>query len=166
MVCENVARAKKKNRMNSDKSLSEDSALLPPYLNNYEKFITLGKMRENRCSTLGKGTEQVQVIFDINEREAPLTISPVCVVNDFQEIDEFEGPKDLEELLINYDINGDFKSFLENNDLLSSLDTQGNTSVSPPNLLKSNDESYRVFNGPDNNMSIRLDDFIEVMDDI
>ncbi|GJZ39676.1 hypothetical protein Tco_0586239, partial [Tanacetum coccineum] len=60
----------------------------------------------------------------------------------------------------------DFRSFLKDNDLLSSLDNQDNIFVSLPNLLQSNDESYRVFTNPDNSKSIGLDDFIERMDDI
>ncbi|GKA86732.1 hypothetical protein Tco_0808443 [Tanacetum coccineum] len=59
--------------------------------------------------SLEVGTEQI--IFNANEGASPSTISPVCVINDHDVIDDF-GPEDLEELLMNDDINGDLRYFL------------------------------------------------------
>ncbi|GJU03533.1 retrovirus-related pol polyprotein from transposon TNT 1-94 [Tanacetum coccineum] len=53
-----------------------------------------------------------QIIFNPNEGATPVTDSPVCVIKDFDVIDNFGGPKDLEELLMDDDINGDLGNFL------------------------------------------------------
>ncbi|GJW19174.1 homeodomain-like protein [Tanacetum coccineum] len=112
--------------------------------------------------SLEVGTEQI--IFDINEREPPSIISHVCVINNFQIIDEFKAPEDLEELLMNNDINMDLGSFIEDNDLLSSLDTQDVISLSSPNSAEVNDEPNKAFNDFDNNLNV--DDFVEGTEDI
>ncbi|GJW10697.1 hypothetical protein Tco_1576524 [Tanacetum coccineum] len=54
-----------------------------------------------------------KVIFNANERKTPLSVSSVCVINDFQVPDDFGEPKNLEEFLMNDDINGDLGDFLE-----------------------------------------------------
>ncbi|GKD52839.1 retrovirus-related pol polyprotein from transposon TNT 1-94 [Tanacetum coccineum] len=65
------------------------------------------------------GTEQI--VFNANKGMRPLT---VCVINDYQEIDNLGYPEDLEEILMNDDINGDLGNFLEENGLLPNLDDQ------------------------------------------
>ncbi|GKC34063.1 putative reverse transcriptase domain-containing protein [Tanacetum coccineum] len=79
--------------------------------------------------SLEVGTEQIT--FDINERESPAVISPVCVINNFSKINEFDEPRNLEDLLLSNDINGDLGSFLKDNDLLSDLENQDTMSLSP-----------------------------------
>nr|GEX66531.1 hypothetical protein [Tanacetum cinerariifolium] len=59
--------------------------------------------------SLDVGTKQI--IFNANEGATPSTISPICVINDYDVIDDF-GPEDLEELLMNDDINRDLGHFL------------------------------------------------------
>ncbi|GJV41216.1 retrovirus-related pol polyprotein from transposon TNT 1-94 [Tanacetum coccineum] len=44
--------------------------------------------------SLEVGTEQI--IFNANEGATPLTVSPVCVINDYDIIDDSGGPEDLE----------------------------------------------------------------------
>ncbi|GKE96065.1 putative reverse transcriptase domain-containing protein [Tanacetum coccineum] len=53
-----------------------------------------------------------QVIFNANEGTTPVTVSPVCVIKDFDVINDIEGPDDLEEFLMDDDINGDLGNFL------------------------------------------------------
>ncbi|GKC11775.1 homeodomain-like protein [Tanacetum coccineum] len=96
--------------------------------------------------TLEVGTEQIT--FDINERESPAVIAPVCVINNFSKINEIDEPRNLEELLISDDIDGDLGSFLENNDLLHDLESQDIMSLSPLGSARLNDDSSRMFCNP------------------
>ncbi|GJV78121.1 hypothetical protein Tco_1509705 [Tanacetum coccineum] len=48
-----------------------------------------------------------QVIFNDNEGATPITVSPVCVIKNFNVIDDIDGPDDLEEFLMNDNLNGD-----------------------------------------------------------
>ncbi|GJY63640.1 retrovirus-related pol polyprotein from transposon TNT 1-94 [Tanacetum coccineum] len=63
--------------------------------------------------SLEVGTEQV--VFNANNGTRPLNISHVCVINDYQVIDDLGAPEDLEEVLMNEDINGDLGNFLKEN---------------------------------------------------
>ncbi|GJS38750.1 pyridoxal phosphate-dependent transferase, partial [Tanacetum coccineum] len=93
-------------------------------------------------------------------------------------IDEFGGPEDLEELLMNDDINGDLGSFLKDNDLLPDLDSQDVMhgyvvsslmdtaywmSEHSPGI---NRDSFGTFQDSDNSMGIVIDDFIAGMGDL
>ncbi|GJS90014.1 hypothetical protein Tco_0772650 [Tanacetum coccineum] len=62
-----------------------------------------------------------QIIFNTNEGTSSSTVSPVCVINDHDIINNF-GTEDLDELLKNDDLNGDLGDFLHQNDLLPNLD--------------------------------------------
>ncbi|GKD72667.1 homeodomain-like protein [Tanacetum coccineum] len=106
-----------------------------------------------------------QITFDINERESPTVISPVCVINNFSEINEFDKPRNLEELLMSDDINRDLGSFLKDNDLLPDLESQDTMSLSPPGSARLNDDSRGMSCNPNSNSSITLDNFVE-MDDV
>ncbi|GKD19653.1 hypothetical protein Tco_1208811, partial [Tanacetum coccineum] len=65
------------------------------------------------------GSRNGEILFNANEGANPSTVSPVCVINDY---DDSEGPEDLEELLMNDDINGDLGDLLKDNDLLPNFD--------------------------------------------
>ncbi|GJY96236.1 putative reverse transcriptase domain-containing protein [Tanacetum coccineum] len=65
-----------------------------------------------------------QIIFNANEGAAPVTVSPVYTIKDFDVIDNLGGPEDLEELLIENDINGDLGNFFQDNDLLPDYEDQ------------------------------------------
>ncbi|GJS13240.1 hypothetical protein Tco_0407712 [Tanacetum coccineum] len=54
-----------------------------------------------------------QVIFNVNEGTTPITVSPVCVIQNFNAIDDIDGPDDLEEFLMNDNLNGDLGNFLQ-----------------------------------------------------
>ncbi|GJW50762.1 hypothetical protein Tco_0092113 [Tanacetum coccineum] len=58
-----------------------------------------------RKISLEVGTEKI--IFNANEGATLWSVSPVCVFNDYDVIDDLGGPEDLEELLINDEINKD-----------------------------------------------------------
>ncbi|GKB29573.1 retrovirus-related pol polyprotein from transposon TNT 1-94 [Tanacetum coccineum] len=48
-----------------------------------------------------------QVIFNDNDGATPITVSPVCVIQIFDVIDDIDRPDDLEEFLMNDNLNGD-----------------------------------------------------------
>nr|GEX25068.1 hypothetical protein [Tanacetum cinerariifolium] len=82
-----------------------------------------------------------QITFDINERESLAVISPICVINNFSKINETDEPRNLEELLMRDDIDGDL------------------------GLARLNDDSSGMFCNPNSNSSISMDDFVK-MDDV
>ncbi|GJX24761.1 retrovirus-related pol polyprotein from transposon TNT 1-94 [Tanacetum coccineum] len=73
----------------------------------------------------------MQIIFNANKGATPSTVSPVCVINDYDVIDDSGGLGDLEELLMNDDINRDLGDLLKDNDLLPNFDTPEVISLSP-----------------------------------
>ncbi|GJW21852.1 homeodomain-like protein [Tanacetum coccineum] len=81
------------------------------------------------------------------------------------EINEFDKPRNLEELLMSDDINRDLGSFLKDNDLLPDLESQDTMSLSPPGSARLNDDSRGMSCNPNSNSSITLDNFVE-MDDV
>ncbi|GJY68685.1 reverse transcriptase domain-containing protein [Tanacetum coccineum] len=64
-----------------------------------------------------------QVIFNANKGATPITVSPVCVIKNFDVIDDIDGPDDLEEFLMNYNLNGDLGNFLQDNNLFPNYET-------------------------------------------
>nr|GEV26720.1 hypothetical protein [Tanacetum cinerariifolium] len=60
--------------------------------------------------SLEVGTEQI--VLSVNAGTRSLTVSPVCIINDYQVIDDLGDPEGLEEVLINEDINEDLETFL------------------------------------------------------
>nr|GEU91293.1 copia protein [Tanacetum cinerariifolium] len=68
-----------------------------------------------------------------------------CVINDFQVPEEFEEPEGLEEFLMNDDINGDLREFLEENDLLLKIDW----------------DTFEVLHDSDDEIGNRLKDLVE-----
>ncbi|GJW17634.1 hypothetical protein Tco_0025070 [Tanacetum coccineum] len=58
-----------------------------------------------------------QVIFNANEGTTLITVSPVCVIQNFDVIDDIDGLDDLEEFLMNDNLNGDLGNFLQDNNL-------------------------------------------------
>ncbi|GJS33471.1 homeodomain-like protein [Tanacetum coccineum] len=79
--------------------------------------------------SLKVGTEQI--VFNDNEGTRSLTISPVCIINDYQVIDDLGDPEGLEEVIMNEDINEDLGNFIEENGLLPNFDGQEAISFSP-----------------------------------
>ncbi|GJX24269.1 homeodomain-like protein [Tanacetum coccineum] len=90
--------------------------------------------------SLEVGTKQIT--FDINERESPAIISPVCVINNFSKSNEIDELRNLEDLLMSDDIDGDLGR-----------------------SARLNDDSSGMFYNPNSNSSISIDDFVE-MDDL
>ncbi|GJV14372.1 retrovirus-related pol polyprotein from transposon TNT 1-94 [Tanacetum coccineum] len=91
----------------------------------------------------GVGTEQI--VFNANEGTRSLTISTVCIINDYQVIDDLGDPGGLEEVLMNEDINRDLGNFLEENGLLPHFDGQEAISLFPSYSLEINKDSFGTF---------------------
>nr|GEV12771.1 hypothetical protein [Tanacetum cinerariifolium] len=105
-----------------------------------------------------------QIIFNANEGATPAAVSYVCVIKDHDVIDEFGGPVDLEELLMNDDINGDLGTFLHDNDLLLDFDDQGTTPLSPKRSRGNSQIPVGEFQDSKDNMGIGIDDFVAIDD--
>nr|GEY59850.1 hypothetical protein [Tanacetum cinerariifolium] len=103
-----------------------------------------------------------QITFDINERESPAVILLVCVINNFLEINKYDDPRNLEELLLSDE---DLGSFPNDNDLLPNLESQDTIFLSPLGSTRFNNNSSGMFCNNNSNSSISLDDFVE-MDDV
>ncbi|GJX56248.1 retrovirus-related pol polyprotein from transposon TNT 1-94 [Tanacetum coccineum] len=107
--------------------------------------------------SLEVGTEQI--VFNANKGTHSLIVSPICIINDDQVIDDLGDPEGLEEVLMNEDINKDLGNFLKENGLLPNFDGQEAISFSPSCSLKINKDSFGTFRDSNNNMSIKIDDF-------
>nr|GEV14124.1 hypothetical protein [Tanacetum cinerariifolium] len=79
-----------------------------------------------------------QITFNINEREPPAVIPPVCVINNLSDINEFDERINLEELLNSDEINGDLgRSAIHNNDSSGMFcNTNSNSSISLDDFVK------------------------------
>ncbi|GKB11692.1 hypothetical protein Tco_0845615 [Tanacetum coccineum] len=173
----------------SDKTISEElTATVSPttattsnsHIQN--KFVTqeffMEKMKEglHHCNTVvpeltvAKTNEMikeemprlVKLAVDKDREISPVDISDMHLTNDYDVIDDFGGPKDLEELLINDDLNRDLGNFLEDNDLLPNFDARKDISLSLVRSPIINSDPFGEFHESGSNIAI--DDFIEIDD--
>ncbi|GKC48633.1 zinc knuckle CX2CX4HX4C containing protein [Tanacetum coccineum] len=103
-----------------------------------------------------------QIIFNANEGATPVTISPVCLINNFDVIDNFGGPEDLEELIMDEDINRDLGSFLQNNNLLPGYKDLG---AAPPSPNKTAIRDWNLdeeFQDPNDDFCIGIDNITTI----
>ncbi|GJX36420.1 hypothetical protein Tco_0247977 [Tanacetum coccineum] len=107
-----------------------------------------------------------QVVFNANNGTSPLTISPVCVMNDYQVINDLGAPEDLEEILMNDDINRDLANFLEENGLLPNFDHLGAISFSFSSSSKIAKDSFKTSQDSNNDMSIGDFEIEDLWDDL
>ncbi|GKD97966.1 retrovirus-related pol polyprotein from transposon TNT 1-94, partial [Tanacetum coccineum] len=89
------------------------------------------------------GTERI--VFNANKGTHSLIVSPICIINDYQVIDDLGDPEGLEEVLMNEDIKKDLGNFLKENGLLPNFDAQEAISFSPSCSLKINKDSFGTF---------------------
>ncbi|GJX62417.1 hypothetical protein Tco_0295317 [Tanacetum coccineum] len=93
----------------------------------------------------------------------PKPINMVIEMGDsLSEINELYEPKDLEELLLS---NDDLDTFPNDNDFLPNLESNDNMFLSPTGSARFNDNSSEMLCNPNSNLSISMDDFVE-MDDV
>ncbi|GJW77804.1 hypothetical protein Tco_0139486 [Tanacetum coccineum] len=110
-----------------------------------------------KCLEVGKQ----QVIFNANEGATPITVSPVYVIQNFNVIDNIDGPNDLEEFLMNDNLNGDLGNFLQDNNLFP------NYEINSPYLDKSSREIWsptKGFQDFENDFGSRIDELVAIDD--
>ncbi|GJR67359.1 homeodomain-like protein [Tanacetum coccineum] len=95
--------------------------------------------------SLGVGRDQV--VFKINKKESPASISSICVINKFDKTQELDKMK------------GDLESYL-----LPEYRSQDIISLSPSKSTKINEDSSMTFCDPNKRMSIGLNDSVDIDD--
>ncbi|GJZ98838.1 hypothetical protein Tco_0671291, partial [Tanacetum coccineum] len=94
-----------------------------------------------------------------NEGATPITVSPVYVIQNFNVIDNIDGPNDLEEFLMNDNLNRDLENFLQDNNLFPNYET--NSSF----LNKTSREIWsptKGFQNSDNDFGSRIDELVAI----
>ncbi|GJZ53444.1 hypothetical protein Tco_0608329, partial [Tanacetum coccineum] len=102
-----------------------------------------------------------QVIFNTNEGATPITVSPIYVIQNFDVIEDIDGPYDLEEFLMNDNLNEDLGNFLRDNNLFPDYETNS------PFLDKSLREIWsptKGFQDSDNDFGSRIDELVAIDD--
>ncbi|GJT25975.1 putative reverse transcriptase, RNA-dependent DNA polymerase [Tanacetum coccineum] len=99
------------------------------------------------------GVGQDQVVFKINKKESPASISPICVINEYAKTQEFDN------LVMNDEKKGDFESYLS-----PKYRSQDIISLSPSKSAKINEDSSMTLCDPNKRMSIGLEDFVDIDD--
>ncbi|GKE20028.1 homeodomain-like protein, partial [Tanacetum coccineum] len=92
--------------------------------------------------SLGVGNDQV--VFNINKRESPASISPICVINEFDKTQEFDSL-------------GDFENYVS-----PEYGSQDIISLSPLESTKIKEDFSMTPCDPDKRMSIGLEDFVNI----
>ncbi|GJY48306.1 hypothetical protein Tco_0438262 [Tanacetum coccineum] len=100
-----------------------------------------------------------QVIFNANEEATPITVSPICVIKNFDVIDNIDRPDDLEEFLMNDNLNGDLGSFLRVNNLFPNFETN---SPFPDKYSIEIWSPTKGFQDSDNDFGSRIDELVAI----
>ncbi|GJR15016.1 putative reverse transcriptase, RNA-dependent DNA polymerase [Tanacetum coccineum] len=101
--------------------------------------------------SLGVGNDQV--VFNINKKESPAFISPVCVIN------ELDKTHELDDLVMNDEKAGDFENYLS-----PEYGSQDIISLSPSELAEDKEDFSITLFDPDKRMSIGLEEFVDIDD--
>ncbi|GKD59399.1 homeodomain-like protein [Tanacetum coccineum] len=120
--------------MQSPKGIKENVLGRPMLAITHAKIDVYGKK-----ISLGVGNDQV--VFNINKKESPTSISPICVINELDKTQEFDN------LVINYEKVGDFKNNL-------SPEYGSQDIVSPSELVEIKEDFSMTLCDPDKRMSI------------
>ncbi|GKC83692.1 homeodomain-like protein [Tanacetum coccineum] len=101
--------------------------------------------------SLGVGNDQV--VFNINKKESPAFISPICVIN------ELDKTQELDDLVMNDEKVGDFENYLS-----PEYGSQDIISLSPSELAEDKEDFSMTLCDPDKRMSIGLEEFVDIDD--
>ncbi|GJQ97292.1 homeodomain-like protein [Tanacetum coccineum] len=101
--------------------------------------------------SLGVGNDQVA--FNINKKESPAFISPICVIN------ELDKTQELDDLVMNGKKVWDFENYLS-----PEYESQDIVSLSPSELAKVKEDFSMTLCDPDKRMSIGLEEFVDIDD--
>ncbi|GJS75680.1 retrovirus-related pol polyprotein from transposon TNT 1-94 [Tanacetum coccineum] len=102
-----------------------------------------------------------QVIFNANEGATPIIVSPVYVIQNFNVIDDIDGPEDLEGFLMNENLNGELGNFLHDDNLFPNYETNS------PFPDKSSREIWsptKGFQDSNNDFGSRIDELVTIDD--
>ncbi|GJW56995.1 putative reverse transcriptase domain-containing protein, partial [Tanacetum coccineum] len=102
-----------------------------------------------------------QVIFNANEEDTLITVSPVCVIKFFDMIDDIDRPGDLEEFLMNDNLNEDLGNFLHDNNLFLNYETN---SPFPDKSLREIWSPTKGLQDSDNDFGSRIDELVAIDD--
>ncbi|GJX31896.1 putative reverse transcriptase, RNA-dependent DNA polymerase [Tanacetum coccineum] len=101
--------------------------------------------------SLGVGNDQV--VININKKESPTFISPVCIIN------ELDKTQDLDDLAMNNEKEGDFENYLS-----PKYGRQDIISLSSSELAKDKEDFNMMLCDPEKRMSIGLEEFVNIDD--
>ncbi|GJW41369.1 DNA damage-inducible protein 1-like protein [Tanacetum coccineum] len=93
-----------------------------------------------------------QVIFNANEGATPII---VCVIKNFDVIDDIDGPDDLEEFLMNDNLNGDYNNLFPNYETNSPFRDKSSREIWSPT---------KEFQDSDNDFGCRIDELVAIDD--
>ncbi|GJS29829.1 hypothetical protein Tco_0490449 [Tanacetum coccineum] len=102
-----------------------------------------------------------QVIFNANEGATPIIVSTICVIQNFDVIDDIDGPDDLEKFLMNDNLKGDLGNFLQDNNLFPNYETN---SPFPDKSLREIWSPTKRFQDSDNDFGSRIDELVAIDD--
>ncbi|GJU71848.1 putative reverse transcriptase, RNA-dependent DNA polymerase [Tanacetum coccineum] len=97
---------------------------------------------------------QDQVVFKINKKESLASISPICVINEFDKTQEYGNLVRMNKKEV-----WNFKSYLS-----PEYGSQDIISLSPSKSAEINEDSSMTLCDPDKRMSIGLEDFVDIDD--
>ncbi|GKE37182.1 putative reverse transcriptase, RNA-dependent DNA polymerase [Tanacetum coccineum] len=101
--------------------------------------------------SLGVGNDQV--VFNINKKESPAFISPICVIKNVEKMQE------LNDLVMNDEKVRDFKNYLS-----PEYGSQDIISLLPSELAENKEEFSITLCDPDKRMRIGLEEFVDIYD--
>ncbi|GJS57467.1 hypothetical protein Tco_0652251 [Tanacetum coccineum] len=132
----------------ADRSMQSPKGIVENTHASYCTLIRIDVFGEKILLEVGKE----QVIFDANEGATPVTVSPVCVIKDFDVIDNIEGPDDLEDFLMDDDLTEDLGNFIQDNNLFLNYEDPGANPPSPNKSPSGNWNPVEEFQDSDDNL--------------
>ncbi|GJY84092.1 hypothetical protein Tco_0497468 [Tanacetum coccineum] len=138
----------KKIMISTDLSLKNHNSSIkrPMLVTTHTKIDVYGKK-------ISLGVRQNKVVFKINKKESPASISPICVINEFDKTQEFGN------LVMNDEKKGEFESYLS-----PEYGSQDIISLSPSKSAEINEDSSMTLCDPDKRISIELEDYVNIHD--
>ncbi|GKB36102.1 homeodomain-like protein [Tanacetum coccineum] len=99
------------------------------------------------------GVKNDQVVFNINKKESPAFISPICVIN------ELDKTQELDDLVMDDEKAGNFENYLS-----PEYGSQDVISLSPSELAEDKEDFSLTLYDPEKKISIGLEEFVDIHD--
>ncbi|GJY90131.1 putative reverse transcriptase, RNA-dependent DNA polymerase [Tanacetum coccineum] len=94
-----------------------------------------------------------QEVFNINKKESPASISPICIIN------KLDKTQELDDLVMDDEKVGDFENYLS-----LEYGSKDIISLSPSKSAEVKEDFSMTLYDPDKRMSIRLEEFVDIDD--